>query len=213
MYFIVCLYKYYVSMHIHHILMMQESLYTKVLRVDFTCMWFLSIVYFAVIKCSPILFPFPGNMTCVDTLEPFSFGSRCSFTCQKGYSLMGDTTMTCLPSGKWTSSTPTCAGLLQIVLQYQNIHNKIYNRTNISLVITHNLFTFLNCLHFFSSGSMQQVKGSPQCLHRMRQPPGRAQLWLNMHSSVWQRLWFDWHQYDQVLITGPVESRTSCLPR
>lgn len=38
MYFIVCLYKYYVSKHIHHILMMQELLYTKGLQVDFTCM-------------------------------------------------------------------------------------------------------------------------------------------------------------------------------
>lgn len=61
-------------------------------------------------KCPPVLFPVTGNMTCMDTLEPFSFGSRCNFTCQEGYHLTGDTALTCLASGQWNKPTPTCTG-------------------------------------------------------------------------------------------------------
>lgn len=101
--------KYYDSMHILHILMMMESKYT-------VASWLYMFVIVincsvAVKKCPPILFPFPGNVTCVDTPEPFSFGSCCNFTCHEGYALMGETTMSCLASGKWSGSTPTCAGL------------------------------------------------------------------------------------------------------
>lgn len=64
-------------------------------------------------KCSPILFPVTGNMTCVDSLEPFSFGSRCNFTCHEGYYLTGDTALTCLASGQWSNPTPTCTGWSQ----------------------------------------------------------------------------------------------------
>lgn len=98
---------YYVSVHILHILMVIAS-YTVPSRL------FVFVIVIncsvAVKKCPPILFPFPGNMTCVDTLEPFSFGSRCNFTCQEGYTLMRETTMSCLASGKWNGSAPTCAG-------------------------------------------------------------------------------------------------------
>ncbi|TNN42181.1 P-selectin [Liparis tanakae] len=50
-------------------------------------------------------------MTCVnlDALEPFSFGSRCNFTCQEGYHLTREDTFTCLASGRWSNPTPTCA--------------------------------------------------------------------------------------------------------
>ncbi|KAF1385778.1 hypothetical protein PFLUV_G00111310 [Perca fluviatilis] len=59
-------------------------------------------------KCSPGFFPVTGNVTCVDPLEPFSFGSQCNFTCQEGYYLTGDNTFTCLASGQWSNPTPTC---------------------------------------------------------------------------------------------------------
>uniref|UniRef100_A0A8C9ZDM3 E-selectin n=1 Tax=Sander lucioperca TaxID=283035 RepID=A0A8C9ZDM3_SANLU len=50
--------------------------------------------------CSPVFFPVTGNVTCVDPLEPFSFGSRCNFTCQEGYYPTRDNTFTCLASGQ-----------------------------------------------------------------------------------------------------------------
>uniref|UniRef100_A0A8C9ZIU0 E-selectin n=1 Tax=Sander lucioperca TaxID=283035 RepID=A0A8C9ZIU0_SANLU len=45
-------------------------------------------------RCSPVFFPVTGNVTCVDPLEPFSFGSRCNFTCQEGYYPTRDNTFT-----------------------------------------------------------------------------------------------------------------------
>ncbi|XP_068452405.1 E-selectin-like, partial [Clinocottus analis] len=60
-------------------------------------------------KCSPTFFPVTGNVTCVDALEPFSFGSRCKFTCQEGYYLTREDTFTCLASGQWSNPSPACA--------------------------------------------------------------------------------------------------------
>ncbi len=79
------------------------------------CDWYLYPT--TVKKCSPILFPATGNMTCVDTPEPFSFGSRCIFTCQEGYYLTGDNTLTCLASGQWSKPTPICTGRSQKLCQ------------------------------------------------------------------------------------------------
>ncbi|KAK2835610.1 hypothetical protein Q5P01_016094 [Channa striata] len=78
------------------------------IRCDHTGQWTASVPACTIKKCSPLLFPVWGNMTCVDTLEPFSFGSRCGFTCQEGYYLSGDSTLTCLASGQWSEPTPTC---------------------------------------------------------------------------------------------------------
>ncbi|XP_073332412.1 P-selectin [Pagrus major] len=80
----------------------------KQIRCDHTGQWTASVPACKVKKCSPILFPNTGNMTCVDALEPFSFGSWCDFTCQEGYNLTGDNTLTCLASKQWSKPTPTC---------------------------------------------------------------------------------------------------------
>ncbi|KAM7011988.1 P-selectin [Tautogolabrus adspersus] len=78
------------------------------IRCDHTGKWTGSVPACTVKKCSPILFPVTGNMTCVDTLGQFSFSSKCNFTCQEGYNLTGDNTLTCLASGQWSNPTPTC---------------------------------------------------------------------------------------------------------
>ncbi|XP_070764544.1 P-selectin [Enoplosus armatus] len=78
------------------------------IRCDHTGQWTASVPECTVKRCSSIFSPVTGNMTCVDTLEPFSFGSRCNFTCQEGYYLTGDDTLTCLASGQWSKPTPTC---------------------------------------------------------------------------------------------------------
>lgn len=72
--------------------------------------WLIFVYRAAVKKCHSILFPVTGNMTCVDILEPFSFGSRCNFTCQEGYRLRGEATLSCLASGKWSGPPPACTG-------------------------------------------------------------------------------------------------------
>ncbi|XP_038571972.1 P-selectin isoform X2 [Micropterus salmoides] len=78
------------------------------IRCDHTGRWTASVPACTVKKCSPIFSPVTGNMTCVDTLEPFSFGSQCNFTCQEGYYLTGDNILTCLASRQWSEPTPTC---------------------------------------------------------------------------------------------------------
>uniref|UniRef100_UPI0037E866A2 P-selectin isoform X2 n=1 Tax=Semicossyphus pulcher TaxID=241346 RepID=UPI0037E866A2 len=78
------------------------------IRCDHTGQWTAPVPACTVKKCAPILFPVTGNMTCVDTFGAFSFASRCNFTCQEGYYLTGDNTLTCLASGQWSKPTPTC---------------------------------------------------------------------------------------------------------
>ncbi|XP_036971608.1 P-selectin isoform X3 [Acanthopagrus latus] len=80
----------------------------KQIRCDHTGQWTASVPTCKVKKCSPITFPDMGNMTCVDALETFSFGSSCNFACQEGYNLTGDNTLTCLASKQWSKPTPTC---------------------------------------------------------------------------------------------------------
>ncbi|GLD50241.1 E-selectin-like protein [Lates japonicus] len=78
------------------------------IRCDHTGQWTASVPVCTVKKCPPIFFPVTGNVTCVDAVEPFSFGSLCNFTCQEGYHLTGDNTLTCLASGQWSKAQPTC---------------------------------------------------------------------------------------------------------
>ncbi|KAM9358059.1 P-selectin [Symphorus nematophorus] len=78
------------------------------IRCDHTGHWTASVPACTVKKCSPILFPAMGNMTCVHPVEPFSYSSQCNFTCQEGYYLIGDSTLTCLASKQWSKPIPTC---------------------------------------------------------------------------------------------------------
>ncbi|XP_053287099.1 P-selectin isoform X1 [Pleuronectes platessa] len=79
------------------------------IRCDHTGQWTASVPACTVKKCAPIFSPVTGNMTCVYTVEPFIFGSWCDFTCQEGYYLSGNSTLTCLASGQWSKPTPKCA--------------------------------------------------------------------------------------------------------
>ncbi|KAM7388320.1 hypothetical protein PAMP_024505 [Pampus punctatissimus] len=78
------------------------------IRCDHTGQWTASVPACTVKKCSPIFFPTTGNMTCVDTVEPFSYGSECNFTCQEGFYLTGENMITCLVSGQWSKPAPAC---------------------------------------------------------------------------------------------------------
>ncbi|XP_059197588.1 P-selectin [Centropristis striata] len=77
-------------------------------RCDHTGQWTANVPACTVKKCSAGFFPVTGNVTCVDAVEPFSFGSQCNYTCQEGYYLATDNTFTCLASGQWSNPTPTC---------------------------------------------------------------------------------------------------------
>ncbi|KAM9848909.1 P-selectin [Aulostomus maculatus] len=78
------------------------------IQCDPTGRWTASLPQCLVKKCFPIFFHDAGNMTCVDALESFSYGSECNFTCQEGFYLTGDNTLSCLASGQWNKPTPAC---------------------------------------------------------------------------------------------------------
>ncbi|XP_076009734.1 P-selectin [Genypterus blacodes] len=73
--------------------------------------WSASIPSCTVKRCPPVLGPLSGNVTCVDAVEPLSFGSVCKFSCWEGYNLTGHNTLACLASGQWSKASPTCAAV------------------------------------------------------------------------------------------------------
>ncbi|KAB5539624.1 hypothetical protein PHYPO_G00091180 [Pangasianodon hypophthalmus] len=60
------------------------------------------------VTCDRIVNPVNGHMTCADPLGKFSFRSSCAVTCEEGYTLRGENTLTCLKTGKWSAASPTC---------------------------------------------------------------------------------------------------------
>ncbi|KAL3047718.1 hypothetical protein OYC64_021824 [Pagothenia borchgrevinki] len=85
-----------------------EHLGPDQIRCHYNGQWTSIVQDCTVKRCPPAFFPVSGNVTCVDAVEPFSFGSRCNFTCQEGYYLTRDDAYTCLASGQWSNPTPTC---------------------------------------------------------------------------------------------------------
>uniref|UniRef100_A0A3B4ZYB2 E-selectin n=1 Tax=Stegastes partitus TaxID=144197 RepID=A0A3B4ZYB2_9TELE len=81
------------------------------MHCDHSGQWTASVPACTVIKCPAIISPATGSVTCVDAVEPFSFGSRCDFTCREGFYLTGDEALTCLASGRWSNATPTCTAV------------------------------------------------------------------------------------------------------
>lgn len=164
------------------------------------CVWPIRVCHATVKKCHPILFPVTGNMTCMDILEPFSFGSRCNFTCQEGYHLRGEATLSCLASGEWSGPPPACTGGS---LKTQKFLGK---QKNCNASLTEGWFSS-------SSGTVQQPEDPFQCHHAVPAPFRGIQLWLNMHQPVRGGFRSDWYKCDKMFLTWELDSCTSPLPR
>ncbi|XP_051732104.1 P-selectin isoform X5 [Ctenopharyngodon idella] len=61
-----------------------------------------------VVTCNPVLASAKSQLTCADPLGKFSFRSSCNATCEEGYRLRGESTLTCLSDGNWSAPTPEC---------------------------------------------------------------------------------------------------------
>ena len=59
-----------------------------------------------VVECGPLNIPENGK---VDVKETF-LGSMANYTCDPGYTLMGDAMRTCLRDGTWSGNEPICTG-------------------------------------------------------------------------------------------------------
>ncbi|XP_016119154.1 P-selectin-like [Sinocyclocheilus grahami] len=77
-------------------------------QCDHTGHWTHSTPICTAVACDPLVTPAKSHLTCADPLEKFSFRSSCKATCEEGYTLRGETTLTCLSDGNWSAPTPAC---------------------------------------------------------------------------------------------------------
>ncbi|XP_058612012.1 P-selectin isoform X1 [Onychostoma macrolepis] len=75
---------------------------------DHTGHWTHSTPICTAVACDPLVTPAKSHLACTDPLGKFSFRSSCNTTCEEGYTLKGETTLTCLSDGSWSESTPAC---------------------------------------------------------------------------------------------------------
>ena len=71
--------------------------------------------HFAVVDCGSLTDPANGR---VDHTAGTPFGQTATYSCNTGYNLVGDSTLTCQASGNWSGSAPTCLGILLINIIY-----------------------------------------------------------------------------------------------
>ncbi|XP_053461910.1 P-selectin isoform X3 [Nycticebus coucang] len=60
------------------------------------------------VQCPALISPEQGTMSCRHHLQTFGLNSTCHFGCKAGFTLVGDSTLSCRPSGQWTAVTPAC---------------------------------------------------------------------------------------------------------
>ncbi|KAI4882108.1 hypothetical protein NFI96_000103 [Prochilodus magdalenae] len=75
---------------------------------DYTGQWTHKAPTCTVVSCGTLLTPAKGHMICADPLGKFSFHSSCTVSCERGYTLRGENTVTCLKTGNWSADAPTC---------------------------------------------------------------------------------------------------------
>ncbi|TSW21793.1 E-selectin [Bagarius yarrelli] len=77
-------------------------------QCDHTGKWTHNTPNCTAVTCKPLVSPQKGHMTCTDPVGKFSFGSSCAVSCEEGYTLRGQNTLTCLSSGNWSAETAVC---------------------------------------------------------------------------------------------------------
>uniref|UniRef100_A0A2R8P9M0 p-selectin n=1 Tax=Callithrix jacchus TaxID=9483 RepID=A0A2R8P9M0_CALJA len=60
------------------------------------------------VQCPALTTPGQGTMFCRHHLGTFGLNTTCYFGCNAGFTLIGDSTLSCRPSGQWTAVTPAC---------------------------------------------------------------------------------------------------------
>ena len=61
-----------------------------------------------VVDCGNLTDPGNGSVT----HAAGTFGQAATYNCDTGYNLVGDSTRTCVATGNWSGSEPTCQGVL-----------------------------------------------------------------------------------------------------
>lgn len=60
-------------------------------------------------KCNPVDLP-RGFLSCSNPNGPFTFGSLCTATCERGFALNGTASIECTFLGLWSADIPQCLG-------------------------------------------------------------------------------------------------------
>ena len=67
------------------------------------------ILILLVVDCGNLNDPANGSVT---HNSGTTFGQTATYSCNTGYTLVGDSTHTCQDTGFWSGSEPTCQGML-----------------------------------------------------------------------------------------------------
>ena len=70
------------------------------------------IISVIVVDCGDLMDPVNGAVTLTNSTY---YASVAIYSCNNGYNLVGETSRTCLVSGSWSDSAPTCTGTVIIV--------------------------------------------------------------------------------------------------
>ena len=74
--------------------------------------------YFIVVDCGSLASPKFGQVVISGT----TFGSTATYSCQKGYILVGDSTRVCQVNGQWSGDAPTCKSMFNYTIPLYRAH-------------------------------------------------------------------------------------------
>ena len=66
-------------------------------------------IFLTAVDCRALINPANGQV--IHTAGT-TYGQTATYSCNTGYNLAGNSTRTCLATGRWSSSVPTCQGRL-----------------------------------------------------------------------------------------------------
>lgn len=82
---------------------------TKVLQFKMDVpLVFIHISIFAEITCSDPSIQIKGSVGLLVVTSTLSIGGEAHYRCERGYSIKGNQTRTCLPKGQWSGTPPVC---------------------------------------------------------------------------------------------------------
>ena len=73
--------------------------------ITFTSIHIYSFIILTALECPFLRDPMNGHVTCI---QPVTTGGMCQYSCDVGFDLVGRNVRICLPSSKWSGSTPYC---------------------------------------------------------------------------------------------------------
>ncbi|NXK36865.1 LYAM3 protein, partial [Piprites chloris] len=110
------------------------------------------------VTCPVLSAPDQGELNCSHLHGNFTFGSTCSFSCQKGFVLMGPDISECTATGTWSEVTPHCEAIACPVLSAPD-----WGELNCSHL--HGNFTFgSTCVFSCQTGFVLKESETRECM-------------------------------------------------